>query len=113
MFSGIQDFTVEVPRPQFYLEPGYRSHMEQAGIPEFPLLGTMPETEVKVLKRLQIKSQIACCPASLLIRPEYEEIEAFLEEAVSDKWSGASDGRHPMAGKHLDYKISGQEGIGV
>lgn len=113
MFCGIQDFTVEVPRPQFYLEPRYRSFVKRAGGDELPVLGIMPETEIRVFKRLQTKNALPCGKTPLLIRSEYEEIENFLEEVVSDKWSGPSAGRCPTIGKKLDYKISGQPGTGM
>ena len=111
-FSGIQDFTIEVPQPQFYLEPGYRSRMEQAGIRDFPLLHNTHKTKVGVFKKLKTTNELPCGSSSLLIRSEHESIEDTLVEAVSSKWAGVNPGEDPKKGEHHDYTVSGQPGSG-
>lgn len=112
-FPGIQILPVEVPQPQFYLEPEYRSRMKQIGIDDFPLLGIAPKTKTKNCKKLETTNKMPCGTTTLLVRSEYEKVETFLEFIVTDKWSSVTAAGDPTIEKKLDYIISGQPGSGM
>lgn len=44
----IEEFTIEVPKPQFCREPGFR-----AGAHDFPLTGALEQKTYQVLQKLQ------------------------------------------------------------
>lgn len=104
--SGIiEEFTIEVPKPQFCREPGFR-----AGVHDFPLTGILEQKTYQVLKKLQITNKLPCGLKKLLVTKEYAHVESLLRNAERKKWSDGTD--EPSVFAKLDFQISGQPGSG-
>ena len=110
----IEKFSVEVPVPHFVQQPGYKFQLRRAGIDNFPLVGVSPRMKVCEYQKLRTTSVLPCGRRSLLVRPEYIQIERLLERAASSIWTETDlEADSPPPEAKLDYKVSGQPGSGV
>ena len=110
----IQEFSGEAPVPQFVQQPGYKFQLQRAGIDNFPLIGVSPRMKAWKYQKLETTSVLPCGGKSILVRPEYIQIERELEHVAARKWTQTN----PRTGAILpeakrDYKVSGQPGSGV
>lgn len=110
-FSGIEDFTLEVPQVQ-NIQQGCGFQPKPVSLRPAPLIGTEWESKGVTCKILRTMNRMPGEMKSLLVRLEYEHIERILQNAVSRKWSSSKSG-HPSPLATLDYKVSGQPGIGM
>ncbi|KAL0640431.1 squalene synthetase-like protein [Maublancomyces gigas] len=102
----IEEFTIEVPKPQFCREPGFR-----AGAHDFPLTGALEQKTYQVLQKLQTTNKLPCGLKKLLVTKEYVHVENLLRDAERKKWSDGTD--EPSVFAKLDFQISGQPGSGT
>lgn len=111
-FSGIfEEFTIEVPQPQVYLEPGYRNRPRRAGVYDFPLAGIRERTANQVFRRLETTNKLPCGLRKLLVIKEYVHVESLLQDVESEKWSGETS--EPEDDSIKDFEMAGQSGSGI
>jgi len=67
-----------------------------------------------VIKILQVRADLPCGREKVLVLHEYDHIRRVLKGAETRKWSNISihTGR-PSVASILDYKVSGQPGLGM
>lgn len=110
----IAEFSIRIPDPQFYLEPGYRVRLQRAETNAFPLTGVSSSMTEKVFKKLQTMNTLPCGLRHLLICEEYAHVETLLLRLESETWSGLDPGvNHPLSSSKLDFQVSGQPGSGM
>jgi len=123
----ITAFDVDVPQPQFYIDPQYRDIADEPLVEEslaeeptaeephtsqFHLTGISDKVQSKQFLKFQPQTERKLHPvsSSFILREEYIRIEKLLEEAVSLRWAEIAEGKE---GVRLDYKVSGQPGCGT
>jgi len=104
----IREFTVEVPYPHYGVRPGYRITLEKTS----PLPDIVTRRIQQVFKMLVVSVDLPCGVRRLLVRDEYEDMQAMLHSKVVEKWATVGHDGRPSTFEHLDYKVSGQPGSG-
>ena len=109
----ITEFKVDVPQPQFYIDPQYRDMAEGPQVSQFQLTGISKKVRSKRFLKVQPTKELAPVSTSFILRQEYVRIEMLLERAAAEKWANEKGGRLRHAGVSLDYRVSGQPGSGL
>ncbi|CUS10226.1 unnamed protein product [Tuber aestivum] len=108
----ITDFTVPVPEVQYSPLPGFGIGLHPDEVNQFLPPKVLASTE-HVFNVLRVNSILPCGRNRLLVRKQFEIIESHLQHAASTKWNNTDPSTgDPQCGTNLDYKVSGQPGIG-
>jgi len=109
---AVTKFQVNVPEPQYYIDPQYRHLAEGAELSQFQLTGISNRVQPKEFVKVQLAKPMPPVERSFILREEYIRIERLLEEAETERWPNGKGGR-PDDGVELDYRVSGQPGSGM
>ncbi|PUU80388.1 hypothetical protein B9Z19DRAFT_975098 [Tuber borchii] len=107
----ITEFEVEIPQPEFYIDPEYRVRVGSVNA-SFQLTGISPKTISKRFTKVEAGNFCAPINSSFILRKEYIRMEKLLQEKESAKWIDKKEGKRRSGGVALDYKVSGQPGSG-
>ncbi|KAG0633518.1 hypothetical protein HOY80DRAFT_1005939 [Tuber brumale] len=109
----ISEFEVEVPQPDFYVDPEYSAATLRVPVSPFQLTAI---SQKKTLQRyFKVKPTKSLPPLTMdfILPNEYLRIEQVLEDAQSGKWANEEGERLVYRGVPFDYKVSGQPGSGM